>query len=72
MESNNVKLIRLEPDTIILPFDCGDTDLNGFLFDDAKNYAKDLMAVTYLIQDEQKTIAYFNYLNGNFPYRFRR
>ncbi|WP_396189289.1 GNAT family N-acetyltransferase [Flavobacterium sp.] len=63
MESNNIKLIRLEPETVILPFDCGDTDLNGFLFDDAKNYAKDLMAVTYLIQDEQKTIAYFNYLN---------
>jgi predicted GNAT family N-acyltransferase len=63
LESNNIKLIRLEPDTVILPFDCGDTDLNGFLFDDAKNYAKDLMAVTYLIQDEQKTIAYFNYLN---------
>ena len=59
MESNTIKLIRLEPDTVILPFDCGDTDLNGFLFDDAKNYAKDLMAVTYLIQDEQKTIAYF-------------
>jgi hypothetical protein len=63
LESNNIKLIRLEPETVILPFDCGDTDLNGFLFDDAKNYAKDLMAVTYLIQDEQKTIAYFNYLN---------
>lgn len=63
MESNTIKLIRLEPDTIILPFDCGDTDLNGFLFDDAKNYAKDLMAVTYLIQDTEKTIAYFNFLN---------
>lgn len=63
MESNSIKLIRLEPDTVILPFDCGDTDLNGFLFDDAKNYAKDLMAVTYLIQNEEKTIAYFNFLN---------
>jgi hypothetical protein len=63
LESNSIKLIRLEPDTVILPFDCGDTDLNGFLFDDAKNYAKDLMAVTYLIQNEEKTIAYFNFLN---------
>ena len=63
MESNTIKLIRLEPETEILPFDCGDTDLNGFLFDDAKKYAKDLIAVTYLIQNDTKTIAYFNYLN---------
>ena len=63
MESNTIKLIRLEPDTEILPFDCGDTDLNGFLFDDAKNYSKDLIAVTYLIQENDMTIAYFNYLN---------
>ena len=52
-----------QPDTEILPFDCGDTDLNGFLFDDAKNYSKDLIAVTYLIQENDKTIAYFNYRN---------
>lgn len=53
----------MQPDTVILPFDCGDTDLNGFLFDDAKNYSKDLIAVTYIIQNEEKTLAYFNYLN---------
>ncbi|HEX8015506.1 MAG TPA: hypothetical protein VF465_09760, partial [Flavobacterium sp.] len=63
MSTNNIKLIRLQPDTVILPFDCGDTDLNGFLFDDAKNYSKDLIAVTYIIQNEEKTLAYFNYLN---------
>jgi hypothetical protein len=56
-------MIRLEPETEILPFDCGDTDLNGFLFEDAKNYSKELIAVTYIIQDETKTLAYFNYLN---------
>ena len=63
MDLENIQLIRLQPDTKILPFDCGDTDLNGFLFDDAKNYAKNLIAVTYIIQDETKTLAYFNYLN---------
>ncbi|UFH34434.1 GNAT family N-acetyltransferase [Flavobacterium acetivorans] len=63
MSTSKVKLIRLQPDTVILPFDCGDTDLNGFLFDDAKNYSKDLIAVTYIIQNEEKTLAYFNYLN---------
>jgi predicted GNAT family N-acyltransferase len=63
LSTSKIKLIRLQPETVILPFDCGDTDLNGFLFDDANNYTKDLMAVTYLIQDDEKTIAYFNYLN---------
>lgn len=63
MEFSTIKLIRLAPDTEILPFDCGDTDLNDFLFDDAKKYLKELIAVTYIIQDETKTLAYFNYLN---------
>ena len=63
MELKDLTLIRLEPDTEILPFDCGDTDLNGFLFDDAKNYAKDLLAVTYIIQNKTETVAYFTYQN---------
>lgn len=58
-----MKLIRLQPETVILPFGCGDTDLNGFLFDDAKNYSNNLIAVTYILQNEEKTLAYFNYLN---------
>lgn len=63
MDFKGLKLIRLNSETIILPFDCGDTDLNGFLFDDAKNYCRDLMAVTYIIQSENETVAYFNYQN---------
>ena len=63
MDFSGLKLIRLNSETKILPFDCGDTDLNGFLFDDAKNYCLDLMAVTYVIHDDENTIAYFNYQN---------
>ena len=29
-----VKLKRLNPNDNIIPFDCGDTDLNGFLLED--------------------------------------
>lgn len=57
------KLIRLNSDINILPFDCGNHDLNGFLFDDAKNYSNELLATTFLIQSDTETIAYFNYLN---------
>ncbi len=60
---NKFKLIRLDSDTEILPFDCGNTDLNGFLIEDAKNYANELLATTFIIQSEKETIAYFNYLN---------
>lgn len=57
------KLIRLSSETNILPFDCGNTDLNGFLFDDAKKYAEQLLATTFIIQSNKETVAFFNYLN---------
>ncbi len=63
MPFSDFQLIRLKSDTNILPFDCGDTDLNGFLFDDAKKYLNELLATTFILQDNNKTVAYFNYLN---------
>lgn len=63
MPFKDFKLIRLTSDTNILPFDCGNTDLNGFLFDDAKHYSSQLLATTFLLQSETETVAYFNYLN---------
>jgi GNAT superfamily N-acetyltransferase len=55
----NLKLIRLEDDTPLSSFDCGDADLNEFLLNDAKNYLKAMLAVTYLLQSEEQTVAYF-------------
>lgn len=56
---------QIEADTEIKPFDCGDPDLNGFLFDDAKNYLDVMLAVTYLLEDNEanKTVAYYCLLN---------
>jgi GNAT superfamily N-acetyltransferase len=51
--------VKLEPDVVISPFNCGDTDLNGFLFDDAVNYYKEFLGVTYLVEYDQKTAAYY-------------
>lgn len=59
----NIVLNRLNQDYEIKPFDCGDADLNGFLFDDAKNYLSELMATTYLMETENLTVAYFCLLN---------
>lgn len=66
-----IRLKRLNPDDIVKPFDCGNTDLNGFLLEDnasvpnAKHHANELIAVTYVIEDddEEQTVAYFSLLN---------
>ena len=57
------KLIRLSLDFTIKPFDCGDSDLNEFLAKDSKKFIENLLAVTYIIEDTENTIAFFSLLN---------
>jgi len=57
------KLIKLSLDSQIKSFDCGDTDLNEFLINDSKRFILNLLAVTYVIEDTQNTIAFFSLLN---------
>ncbi len=59
----NTRLIRLTSDFDIKPFDCGDSDLNDFLINDSKKYLKELLAVTYVIENNLDTIAFFSLLN---------
>ncbi len=56
---------QIDSDTEIKSFDCGDTDLNDFLFSDAINYYKSMMALTYILEDRSanKTVAYYSLLN---------
>lgn len=63
MDISRFSLKRLQFDTTIKPFASSDSDLNKFLLDDAKNYYKDLMAVTYLVEAEISTVAYFSLFN---------
>lgn len=58
-----MRLVRLEDITEIKPFDCGDTDLNGFLFDDAAYYHRQMLANTFILEEEEETVAYFSLLN---------
>lgn len=53
------KLVRLTPETIIKPFDCGDADLNEFLVQDSKNFLSGLLAVTYLYEYGDETVSFF-------------
>lgn len=49
-------LKKLESIKTIKPFDCGDSDLNGFLLDDSRNYHQQFLAHTYIIENEFLTI----------------
>jgi len=57
------RLIRLTPDHQIKPFDCEDEDLNDFIHNDSKNFSSQLLAVTYLIENDDATVAFFSVLN---------
>ena len=48
MSLSSFEFIPLTEELELLPFRCKDEDLNNFLFDDAKHYLAELMAVTYL------------------------
>ena len=58
-----MRLLNLKDITHIKPFDCGDADLNEFLFADARFYEEQLLAHTYILEDEEETIAFFSVLN---------
>jgi GNAT superfamily N-acetyltransferase len=60
---DDICLVRLEADTEIKSFNCGNTDLNDFLFHDAKTHQRELIATTYLLMNNNETIAYWCYLN---------
>ena len=56
-------IIKLTENHEILHFDCGDKDLNEFLYDDAKPHYSNLLSVTYLLEKDGKTAAFFSVLN---------
>jgi GNAT superfamily N-acetyltransferase len=57
------RLLRLTPDHVIKPFDCDDQDLNDFLLHESKKFANQLLAVTYVLENDDETIAFFSLLN---------
>ena len=61
-------LIRLSQEHTILPFDCGDSDLNDYLFTLSKPNYKHLVSVTYLFERSNKTIAFFTVSNDKISY----
>lgn len=64
IDFSKLRQFQLTEDSDIKPFKCADDDLNEFLFEDAKHFQRELMAVTYLLayMEQNKTAAYFSLL----------
>jgi GNAT superfamily N-acetyltransferase len=56
---------RLTENYSITFFDCGNDDLNDFLLKDAIPHSKELLAVTYIVEENNKIAAFFSLLNDN-------
>ena len=52
-----MKLLRLTSETDLEGFDCGDTDLNNFLVEDAKNFLNKRIATSYVLVDADCIVA---------------
>ncbi|GHS96637.1 hypothetical protein FACS189421_02050 [Bacteroidia bacterium] len=61
----NIKEKRIDHTMIIKPFDCGDEDLNEFLLEKSNNYQMELLATTFVFEDEIKTLAYYSIFNDS-------
>jgi GNAT superfamily N-acetyltransferase len=46
-------------------FDCGDTDLNEFFFEDSRLASQELISVTYAWKQNGKTLGYFSLSNDS-------
>lgn len=61
--TEDLLLSKLTEDHILKSFDCGNRDLNDFLFKDSKTYLKHLRYTTFIFETSERTIAYFSLAN---------
>lgn len=69
MASNLPPIKRLKLTSSLKPLYCNDSDLDDFFCNDALNYQRQLLAVTYVIEDKKRTIAFFSVLNDKIDNR---
>lgn len=58
-------LKRLNPADLRPPFDCDDDDLNEFFTKDSIISGRELLSVTYVLEQNNKTIAFFSVSNDS-------
>ena len=64
-ELSQLSLILLNEAHTIKPFDCEDIDLNEFLFEKAKFYKQEFLATTFILENEEQTVAYYSIFNDS-------
>lgn len=65
MNISELLAVRLSEGTEVKPFACSDNDLNEFLCEEAANYTKELLAVTYIFENDIDTVVYFSLFNDS-------
>lgn len=65
MDLAGLSLIKIDENSVIKRFDCGDEDLNSFLLTKSIFYLKELLATTYLLENAEETIAFFSIFNDS-------
>ncbi len=63
LNSGEYIISKLTQESELKSFCCGNPDLNDFLFNDAKVYAKYLRYTTFLIESSNQIIAYYSLAN---------
>ena len=53
----DVSVLVLTENHSIKPFDCEDDDLNEFLFEEAIPYRKEMLATTFVIEDDNQPLS---------------
>ena len=67
--SDEVSILLLTEGYSIKPFDCEDEDLNDFLFNEATPYQKELLATTFVMENDKQTLGYYSLLNDSLQLR---
>ena len=67
--SDEVSILLLTEGYPIKPFDCEDDDLNDFLFNEATPYQKELLATTFVMENDKQTLGYYSLLNDSLQLR---
>ena len=57
----DISVLLLTENHTIKPFDCEDDDLNDFLFNEAILYRKELLATTFVIENNERTLGYYEF-----------
>lgn len=65
MLDDSYTLYKVDAETTFKPFDCGDEDLNDFLFNKSIPFSQEHLATTFVLENDEATIAYYSIFNDS-------